>query len=57
VDDFLAGGDLADLPNLCFWAGGLKMVRIVERPIEAQKRAVFGIGGLGLGEAEFTQLP
>ena len=33
VDNFLEGGDMED--NLMLWAGGLKLVRIVERPIEA----------------------
>ena len=37
VEDFLAGGDLMseDLENLRFWAGALKMIPIIERPIEA----------------------
>jgi len=35
VEDFLAGEEMDSLPNLRFWAGALKMIRIVERPIEA----------------------
>lgn len=35
VEDFIHGAQLEHLPNLSFWAGALKMVRIVERPIEA----------------------
>ncbi len=31
----MQGEQLEHLPNLSFWAGALKMVRIVERPIEA----------------------
>lgn len=35
VDDFLAGESLDTLHNLRFWAGSLKLIRIIERPIEA----------------------
>jgi len=35
VDDFLSGASMDSLPNLRFWAGALKLIRIIERPIEA----------------------
>ena len=35
VEDFLSGESMDNLSNLRFWAGALKMIRIVERPIEA----------------------
>ena len=34
VEDFLAGEDIENLGSLRFWAGALKMIRIIERPIE-----------------------
>ena len=35
VEDFLCGQGLESLPHLRFWAGALKLIRIIERPIEA----------------------
>ena len=38
VDNFLERGEMED--NLMLWAGGLKLVRIVERPVEGTCRHV-----------------
>ena len=38
VDDFLAGADMSS--NLRLWAGALRMVRIMERPIEVPRLKV-----------------